>query len=699
MLMPMKRPGSGWLPERLRLNASSWRARANGLRGAFRALGYRLRPALRQIPWRSYAPILLLGAVGSAATLLALGKVTDLEHQRIQSAFDEASRDRVLVIQREVEHALSVVRDIGSFYDASQHVTRRQFREFVGPALKHNPSIAALEWAPRVTEKQRETFLTQARRSFPRFRILEYGKDGEVREVTTRPELFPVVYVQPYRRNKIALGLDLASVPDERAALESAAQAGHMEASLPLALPGDEGPETGFAIYLPLYERPDAGEADDAEDWEADAAEPLRNQLRGFVVGRFEIAEIIERALRNLGPGGVNLNFSAPDSQGVPKLLYFHGSRLRDRNDSPPKSHVYIKEHKDTVQVANRKWEVVCTPLPGHFEPDGWSGGVVFVGGLAFTVLSMFYLFTLIGQKEQIKRLVAQRTLELERSNVALNNEVTERRRAEIALQVLNATLEQRVARRTAEAERRAQELEQFAYVASHDLKAPLRAVSNLAAWLTDDMQGKLTTEAREQMDLLRDRVGRMHSLIEGLLAYSRIGRTPSSVEEVDTGALVADTIDSLAPPDGFHVEVGRNMPRLRTDRLHLGQVFANLISNGIKHHHRKRGKIRVWGRDLNGHCEFEVADDGPGIAPEYHEKIFMMFQTLNVKDYGGDTGIGLALVKKLVEEHGGSISLESAPGRGSRFRFSWAKEASEPSEPSSAPNTTAGKVLGEDRR
>jgi signal transduction histidine kinase len=191
-------------------------------------------------------------------------------------------------------------------------------------------------------------------------------------------------------------------------------------------------------------------------------------------------------------------------------------------------------------------------------------------------------------------------------------------------------------------------------------------------------MADKLTAETREQLNLLRDRVARMHDLIEGLLVYSRIGRIEGSAEPVDTGALVAETLDSLAPPADFLVEVAPEMPTLVTERLQLGQVFANLIGNAIKHHHRKQGHIRVSGKDLGDRCEFEVADDGPGIPVEYHRKVFMMFQTLKVKDYESDTGIGLALVKKIVEEHGGSIQLVSKEGEGTSFRFTWTKEKDE---------------------
>ena len=262
------------------------------------------------------------------------------------------------------------------------------------------------------------------------------------------------------------------------------------------------------------------------------------------------------------------------------------------------------------------------------------------------------------------------------RGVIAVGQDITERKRTEQALQELNETLEQRVALRTAEAERRARELEQFAYVASHDLKAPLRAIGNLASWLQEDLAEKLTDDTRDQLTLLKDRVQRMQALIEGLLKYSRVGAIEGSKETVDTAHLLVEIIDSLSPPEKFVIDVAPNMPILRADRLQLGQVFANLISNGIKHHGNEQGHVWVTVRDDGSYYEFAVTDDGPGIAPEYHKKVFMMFQTLETKDFGSDTGIGLALVKKIVQEQGGLITLDSAEGKGATFRFTWPKRS-----------------------
>jgi signal transduction histidine kinase len=622
-----------------------------------------------------YAPIVPVALIGVLVTWLVYAKVTDLEQQRLLSAFSEAARDRILVVQRELAYALGVVQDIGSFFDASRQVTRRQFREFVGPALRRNPGADSLQWVPRVTAEEAGGFLVNARRGFARFEMQEVDAKGALVPASPRPVHFPILYVQPYARNKDLLGLDLAADPDLLARLDEAARDRSLRVTDPAPLPGEGADAYGFTVYLPVGERAEEGEPPQGGDGEEAEVGSSPAGLRGFAIGVFRVGDLVEHALANLGAAGVDLRFFSGRPSVTSAPFYVHSSRARPGTTfgaGDESELIGRPAYVDEMPVGDRSWTVVCNPVEGFFESEHWSGQVIFAGGMAFTLLACVYLFAMLGRAQDVRRLVAQRTLELEDANAALNKEVTERRRAEHALQLLNVTLEGRVARRAAEAERRARDLEQFAYVTSHDLKAPLRGIANLATWLKDDLNDKLTAETAEQIDLLRDRVARMNALVEGLLAYSRVGRTQGSVEEVDTAALVADTIDSLAPPPGFRVEVAPDMPRLSTDRLQLGQVFANLIGNAITHHDRDTGVVRVSGRELDERCEFEVSDDGPGIPPEYHDKVFMMFQTLAVKDFGSNTGIGLALVKKLVEEHGGTIRLTSAEGRGTSFTFTW---------------------------
>lgn len=220
----------------------------------------------------------------------------------------------------------------------------------------------------------------------------------------------------------------------------------------------------------------------------------------------------------------------------------------------------------------------------------------------------------------------------------------------------------------------RNQELDQFVYIVSHDLKAPLRAISNLSQWICDDLGEQLPPENQQQMHLLQDRVSRMENLIDGLLNYSRINRTETEIETVNTAELLEEIIDSLAPPENFSILFEPNLPILKTQRLPLSQVFANLISNAIKHHGRTDGKISITANDLGNSYQFAVADDGQGISPENHDKVFAIFQTVGSNESKNNTGIGLAIVKKLVEKHGGKITLESQLGQGTTFRFTWPK-------------------------
>jgi PAS domain S-box-containing protein len=220
--------------------------------------------------------------------------------------------------------------------------------------------------------------------------------------------------------------------------------------------------------------------------------------------------------------------------------------------------------------------------------------------------------------------------------------------------------------------ERSNAELDQFAYVASHDLKAPLRGISNLSAWIEEDLEEALGADTARHMQLLRNRVQRMENLIDGVLAYSRAGRGTHASQEVDTGRLVADTVDLLSPGDRVTVEIAPDMPVLETAPVPLEQVFQNLIHNAIRHGGDAGTVVRVGWRDAGDAYEFSVADDGPGIAPEYQNKIWGIFQTLKARDELEGTGIGLSLVKKIVEARGGSVRVESTEGHGATFFFTW---------------------------
>jgi signal transduction histidine kinase len=240
---------------------------------------------------------------------------------------------------------------------------------------------------------------------------------------------------------------------------------------------------------------------------------------------------------------------------------------------------------------------------------------------------------------------------------------------------LLSETLEQLVEERTQELRRSNQDLDQFAYIASHDLKAPLRAIDHLSTWVLEDVGHLLPQRSQEHLEKMRSRIKRMEGLLDDLLTYSRAGRYRGEARLVDANELVARVIDTVAPPDEYTVRVEGTLPTLFTYPAPLETVLRNLVNNAIKHHDKPDGTIRIWATDANDMIEFAVSDDGPGIDPAFHDRIFQMFQTLRPRDQVEGSGIGLSVVEKIVTSVGGKIRLESTAGDGATFRFTWPRE------------------------
>jgi len=233
---------------------------------------------------------------------------------------------------------------------------------------------------------------------------------------------------------------------------------------------------------------------------------------------------------------------------------------------------------------------------------------------------------------------------------------------------------EERQARLIHELESANEELKNFAYVVSHDLKAPLRAIGSLADWISTDQSDKLDADGKEHLRLLIQRARRMDGLIDGILQYSRVGRVREAVVDVDVNEIVREVLVMLAPPAHIRIEVAPGLPVVCAERTRMLQLFQNLLSNAIKYLDKPEGLIRVGCEEHDRDWEFSVADNGPGIEPRHFKRIFQLFQTLVPKDRVESTGVGLALVKKIVELYGGRVWVESQPGAGSTFFFTLPK-------------------------
>jgi PAS domain S-box-containing protein len=254
---------------------------------------------------------------------------------------------------------------------------------------------------------------------------------------------------------------------------------------------------------------------------------------------------------------------------------------------------------------------------------------------------------------------------------LGIARDISKRKKAEAMLAALNRDLKATIG----DLELSNQELRDFAHVAAHDLKAPLRGIATLADWISQDCGDKLDKQGRENFGLLQQRVERMSQLINGILRYAEVGHGDRSVETIDANELVAEVVEQISPPRHIEIRVDGVLPVVSCERIPLTQVFMNLISNAVKYMDKPRGEIRITAADEGDFWRFSVVDNGMGIEERYFDRIFQMFQTLVPSPDGQSTGIGLAVVKKIVQMQGGTVGVKSEPGRGSTFFFTLPKE------------------------
>lgn len=261
--------------------------------------------------------------------------------------------------------------------------------------------------------------------------------------------------------------------------------------------------------------------------------------------------------------------------------------------------------------------------------------------------------------KERLEELVEQRTAELATANKQLQMEIVQRQNSQ-----------ERMSKLLQDLKNTNQELNDFAYIVSHDLKAPLRGIGLLSEWLLNDYADKFDEEGKGLVNRLINRVKKLQNLIDGILEYSRVGRIREDKIQIDLNDLVRDVIETLAPNKNIQIEITKPLPIIYGEKVKLEQVFQNLLSNAIKFIDKPQGQILVDCTEEDDYWQISVTDNGIGIEEKYFTKIFQIFQKLSTTDDSESTGIGLSIVKKIVEMYGGSIWLESTVNQGSTFFF-----------------------------
>lgn len=222
--------------------------------------------------------------------------------------------------------------------------------------------------------------------------------------------------------------------------------------------------------------------------------------------------------------------------------------------------------------------------------------------------------------------------------------------------------------------EQQNKELQHFAYVLSHDLKAPIRAISSLSHFIKDDIKVGNISEANDKLETLQSRIERMDKLLNGVVIYSKIGMSKVKKEDIDMNTLISEVIDNQNATDNFKFKIMSHLPTIYDVKSLIIQLFSNLIGNAVKFNDKEQGEVIIDYKDINNKHEFSIKDNGPGISQEFHEKIFVVFQTLNSRDSIEATGIGLSIVKKIIDKLKGNIKLESIENKGVKFIISLPK-------------------------
>ena len=254
--------------------------------------------------------------------------------------------------------------------------------------------------------------------------------------------------------------------------------------------------------------------------------------------------------------------------------------------------------------------------------------------------------------------------------DVTAKKELVALREAEETLENTNKDL----ATAVRELQRTNKELQEFAHIAAHDLKTPLRAIGTLADWILTDYGDKFDEQGKEHVRLLVSKARNMSALVDDVLQYSRLGQDDHKRQPIELNAMLSEIIAGIVPPENIEITVGSNLPTIMCEETQVFQIFQNLLTNAVKYMDKPEGRIEVGCAEENNFWKFSIADNGPGIDEKYFEKIFRIFQTLSPRDGIDSTGIGLSIVRKIVELNGGSAWVESEIGKGSTFFFTLQK-------------------------
>lgn len=583
-------------------------------------------------PWRRQQLTATLPLVAMFSIVVWLFVfVSGQEQARLRTEFEARCQDYRTRFERDLKDDYQALHALAGFIAEHDTLQRTAFERFASTQLNLLVGLRSLSWIPVVPAAERARFEAEMQaQGLVDYRIHQ-PRGGELLPVESLGQHAPVAYIVPVAGNEKVRGIDNESEAVRRAAITRARSSKQPSASESITLVQDQVPQSGMAIFLAVHSA-DGG-------------------VRGYVAAAMRIQAMIEASMGGLRHQGIELAVAEQDSE---KLL--HGTAAADQKGG--------LQLALPVDVAGRNWQLHFVMPPSYLLAHrSWSVWTLLAGGMLFTGLTGMFLLLVIGRGSRVEQLVVERTVALAKSNSLLAQEVEH-----------SHALEKEARHQTEQLRASNRELEQFAYVASHDLQAPLRNIASFARILERRYRDKLSAEANEFLAFIRESVGELQQLIDDLLSLSKVNPQSTQMQPLPLGQPLRRATEQLrAVLDDNHAEITiEALPPVRGDARLLTQLFQNLIANAVKFQPAGRvPEVRIRAtREAGGDWRCEVADNGIGIAPQHHDKLFQIFRRLNPADRYPGTGIGLALCHKIVGLHGGRIWVESVPGEGSRFCF-----------------------------
>ncbi len=479
------------------------------------------------------------------------------------------------------------------------------------------PGINGIGVVHYVAPDKLGSYLKDQRQDRPNFHLHPEHKETE---------FWPITAIEPVSLNAKAIGLDMAHEENRHTAAKRARDSGSAQITGPIVLVQDEGRTPGFLFYAPFYK---GGVYETQED--------RRENITGLVYAPFVVKKLmagtLEKDKRHVGISIVDGN----------ELLYDEHVETETDFDPDP---LYTKTY--SVELYGREWSFDIRSTKSFRHAASNSQPLIILAGGIFIDSLLFALFLVLSRAN--------------RRAIAFADRMTSQLRETV----------KRVESTNAELARRNAELDEFTFVASHDLQEPLRKLISYGELLEEDLGDNLTDEAKEDLGFISDAASRMQTLVEDLLTLSRAGRAEIERARFPLDNSVSLALEALAlRVKEIDPVINRDdLPEVRGDANLMSQVYQNLIGNALKFRGDNQPLIRLTAEADNGHWILGVLDNGVGIDPKYAERIFTPFQRLHGRGEYPGSGIGLAICRKIVERHNGRIWVESELGEGSHFRF-----------------------------